>query len=593
MDDSCAVCAETLEWVAYGECGHRDVCSTCVSRLRFICGDRRCCICKSESDIVYITKALGDYTTKITNFSVFRKARKEGKNGNYWYHQDTGAFFDDFDQYNTIKAMCKLSCSICEKTEERGFKTIDKLNSHFFHKHKKLICTLCLEGRKVFICEQRLYTRTELDQHIKVGNLEVDGKESGFKGHPMCEFCRKSFYGENELYKHMTTQHYTCHICQRQNPGQYEHYKNYDDLEMHFRSLHFLCEHEACLAKKFVVFTSESDLKKHSVSEHGGSMSRSKRSALLQIPTGFRYEDSSSHGRGRGCGHGRGSHHEPPDEQVSETANPLSLEIDEIMPPPTELPQPTIDSSRYRQALSGQNLTKSAPPREEASFPALPMAETNTSQRPSNNRLGKSKIPALYIRQDNAPAIVTSSSNPWSAKNGRIVVASTSYASVPRPVERERPASISSTSDFPPVSQPKTVKTEDVYTANKALQEKIQAALKFDESKYNVFRGLSGEYRQGVIGVEEYLSYVQQFGLSHLVLELAKLCPDPIKQGYLLETYNARVRFSSKQESSVSTKGSKSLNKGKSVAEGVPVGGVWRNGGGQKLVSLTQKNSAK
>ncbi|KAK9266707.1 hypothetical protein L1049_007360 [Liquidambar formosana] len=56
MDDSCAVCAETLEWVAYGPCGHRDVCSTCVVRLRFICDDRRCCICKTESNVVFVTK---------------------------------------------------------------------------------------------------------------------------------------------------------------------------------------------------------------------------------------------------------------------------------------------------------------------------------------------------------------------------------------------------------------------------------------------------------------------------------------------------------------------------------------------------------
>lgn len=56
MDDSCAVCAETLQWVAYGPCGHREVCSTCIIRLRFICGDSHCCICKSESRIVFVTK---------------------------------------------------------------------------------------------------------------------------------------------------------------------------------------------------------------------------------------------------------------------------------------------------------------------------------------------------------------------------------------------------------------------------------------------------------------------------------------------------------------------------------------------------------
>lgn len=71
---------------------------------------------------------------------------------------------------------------------------------------------------QIFICEQKLYTRAQLNQHIDTGNSEVDGSESergGFTGHPICEFCRSPFYGENELYTHMSTEHYTCHICQR------------------------------------------------------------------------------------------------------------------------------------------------------------------------------------------------------------------------------------------------------------------------------------------------------------------------------------------------------------------------------------------
>lgn len=61
MDDSCAVCADNLEWVAYGSCGHREVCSTCVARLRFICDDRRCCICKSDCHVVFVTKVCINY----------------------------------------------------------------------------------------------------------------------------------------------------------------------------------------------------------------------------------------------------------------------------------------------------------------------------------------------------------------------------------------------------------------------------------------------------------------------------------------------------------------------------------------------------
>lgn len=69
MDDSCAVCAENLEWVAYGSCGHREVCSTCVVRLRFVLDDPRCCICKTESPIVFITKVITVSSFLITLYS--------------------------------------------------------------------------------------------------------------------------------------------------------------------------------------------------------------------------------------------------------------------------------------------------------------------------------------------------------------------------------------------------------------------------------------------------------------------------------------------------------------------------------------------
>ncbi|KAJ6390315.1 hypothetical protein OIU77_024520 [Salix suchowensis] len=313
MDDSCAVCAEALEWVAYGACAHRDVCSTCVARLRCICDDRRCCICKTESSIVFVTKALGDYTRIINDFLLLPPEPKEGRMGSYWYHEDTQAFFDDVDHYKMIKAMCRLSCSVCDKEESndgskrRGkFRNINQLKGHLFHQHKLHMCSLCLEGRKVFICEQKLYSRAQLNQHISTGDSEVDGSESergGFMGHPMCEFCKTPFYGDNELYTHMSTEHYTCHLCQRQHPGQYEYYKNYDDLEIHFRRDHFLCDDEGCLAKKFIVFQTEAELKRHNTIEHAGHMSRSQRNAALQIPTSFRYRRSSEQdnrqGRGR------------------------------------------------------------------------------------------------------------------------------------------------------------------------------------------------------------------------------------------------------------------------------------------------------
>ncbi|KAF2325029.1 hypothetical protein GH714_022339 [Hevea brasiliensis] len=84
-----------------------------------------------------------------------------------------------------------------------------------------------------------LSPRAQLNQHISTGDSEVDGSESergGFMGHPMCEFCKSPFYGDNELYSHMSTEHYTCHICQRRSTeqdrrgrGRTFHRDQYDD----------------------------------------------------------------------------------------------------------------------------------------------------------------------------------------------------------------------------------------------------------------------------------------------------------------------------------------------------------------------------
>lgn len=113
-------------------------------------------------------------------------------------------------------------------------------------------------------------------------------------------------------------------------------------------------------------------------------------------------------------------------------------------------------------------------------------------------------------------------------------------------------------SDFPPVSAAQVSKlpassqslpnVEDVHTANKSLVEKIRSALDFDQDIYSIFKDISAQYRQGIIDTGTYLDYVQQFGLSHLVLELARLCPDPQKQKELVDSYNASLQRNALQE---------------------------------------------
>lgn len=108
---------------------------------------------------------MGDYTRIISDFAVFPPEPKEGRAGSYWYHEGIQAFFDDSDHYKMIRAMCRLSCSVCDRMEEQSgegpkrrgkFRNIEQLKGHLFHQHRLLMCSLCLEGRKV-IFVSRVY----------------------------------------------------------------------------------------------------------------------------------------------------------------------------------------------------------------------------------------------------------------------------------------------------------------------------------------------------------------------------------------------------------------------------------------------------
>ena len=88
------VCAEPLTFVAYGPCGHRDACVECVARLRLVMEDKRCVICQRESDVVFVTRAMGDYTETIPA-ERFDGLRRRADDGELERDAVLGMFFDD------------------------------------------------------------------------------------------------------------------------------------------------------------------------------------------------------------------------------------------------------------------------------------------------------------------------------------------------------------------------------------------------------------------------------------------------------------------------------------------------------------------
>lgn len=256
MSDHCIVCAETLEFTAYGPCGHKDTCSKCVMRLRTVLNDDRCVYCQQPAQRVFVTRYAGDFT-KILNsdeflkldvrfrhvmsslliFVMLRLAETQQlsmqtfvQSGEYKYLPEAKAYFDDFNHYNLLRKFCTYSHP--EVGHGKTFKSLKDLQQQLKRDRNAQFCNICLEGRKVFLSEQLIYSKNELERHMRRGDEEGPMSNfSGFKGHPECRFCRRRFYGENEIYHHMHSTHEECFICKRADPGSHVYYRDYTEME--------------------------------------------------------------------------------------------------------------------------------------------------------------------------------------------------------------------------------------------------------------------------------------------------------------------------------------------------------------------------
>eukprot|EP00891_Asterochloris_glomerata_P003402 jgi/Astpho2/3402/e_gw1.00054.83.1_t len=242
MEDCCAVCAEPLAWVAYGPCGHKEACSKCATRLRFVLEDKRCVICQQANATVMITRFLGDFTATLPA-DAFAELKAKSKARELWYLSAADAYFDDQEHFNEIRqakvqAYCRAACTeLCSYTHpallEGGgipqrFRGLNDLKRQLQIQRGLQFCPICLEGRKVFLCEQVLYSSQDLKHHMKSGDTEGPMAESGFKGHPM--FCRQHHYDDNALFQHMHSRHEHCFICRRRQPQKYVYYRDLEEL---------------------------------------------------------------------------------------------------------------------------------------------------------------------------------------------------------------------------------------------------------------------------------------------------------------------------------------------------------------------------
>ena len=249
----CSLCYEPTSFVGLGKCGHAEVCWLCVVRLRWICKDEACAICKHPLDTVEIVSVDGNspadgLTTlldgvRVPNASLLPEAVR------------------------LRSYICPFPCGDASTTFH--FKSLRDLQTHLKRDHDGLVfCAICLDNRQCFLPEQTLYSPGALTNHLKAD-------------HAGCDFCRgEKFYSTDELLAHMQMEHFKCVVCERLDYRN-EYYANFETLNTHSTESHFPCDYPECREQRFVVFMDEDELRLHGTEKHGRPLAMGSNSIAL------------------------------------------------------------------------------------------------------------------------------------------------------------------------------------------------------------------------------------------------------------------------------------------------------------------------
>ncbi|XP_054445375.1 E3 ubiquitin-protein ligase ZNF598 isoform X2 [Pteronotus mesoamericanus] len=262
---SCVLCCGDLEATALGRCDH-PVCYRCSTKMRVLCEQRYCAVCREDLRQVVFGKKLPAFAT-----IAIHQLQHEKKYDIY---------FADGKVFALYRQLLQHECPRCP--ELPPFSLFGDLEQHMRKQHELFCCKLCLKHLKIFTYERKWYSRKDLARH----RMQGDPDDTSHRGHPLCKFCDERYLDNDELLKHLRRDHYFCHFCD--SDGAQDYYSDYAYLREHFREKHFLCEEGRCSTEQFThAFRTEIDLKAHKTACH--SRSRAEARQNRQIDLQFSY----------------------------------------------------------------------------------------------------------------------------------------------------------------------------------------------------------------------------------------------------------------------------------------------------------------
>ncbi|XP_023567470.1 E3 ubiquitin-protein ligase ZNF598 isoform X2 [Octodon degus] len=262
---SCVLCCGDLEATALGRCDH-PVCYRCSTKMRVLCEQRYCAVCREELRQVVFGKKLPAFAT-----IPIHQLQHEKKYDIY---------FADGKVFALYRQLLQHECPQCPQLPPFGL--FGDLEQHMRKQHELFCCKLCLKHLKIFTYERKWYSRKDLARH----RMQGDPDDTSHRGHPLCKFCDERYLDNDELLKHLRRDHYFCHFCD--SDGAQDYYSDYAYLREHFREKHFLCEEGRCSTEQFThAFRTEIDLKAHRMACHSRSRAEARQNRQIDLQFSF------------------------------------------------------------------------------------------------------------------------------------------------------------------------------------------------------------------------------------------------------------------------------------------------------------------
>lgn len=401
------------------------------------------------------------------------------------------------------------------------------LHRHVRSTHHKKMCDLCTRNKKVFTHEHELFSEKAHEKHMRHGDDKPGAvDQTGFRGHPLCGFCGERFYDDDKLYEHCRNKHERCFICDRRDSRQPHYYRNYNELERHFKKDHYICSDRECLEKKFVVFEAELDLKAHQLSEHGNTLSKDVRRDV-QVVSMADFDFRGGEGRG-GHGGGGGRSHQGRASRGRD---------------------PNADAPIATSSSSSQNMR-----RDEIAYQrqmAIHSAQSISNRTFGSHLSSPAPTPAQASRQASPANANAAPRNPPPQNSSSSAAAPSSSSSADQLIDPMSAMSASDLANLSPADRARLVR-------HGAVIERASNLLGSNPAKVNAFRYNISSYRSGARSATQLIdafstlfSETSDTALGSLVREVADLFDDAGKADALRKALHDRRAAAGGAEGSV------------------------------------------